>query len=85
MSRIVEFFIAPDDDAAATAVGHGPDGDEVAQYGNFSPGIAMDEWMSAFGIVGGDGPLTLAQDGNSFVSAASASLQPRWPPRTRSN
>ena len=75
MSRIVEFFIAPDDDAAATAVGHGPDGDEVAEYGNFSPGIAMDEWASAFGIVGDDGSRTLAQDGGSFVSAAPAGLQ----------
>ncbi len=59
MSRIAEFFVAPDDGAAATALGHGPDGDEVAQYGNFSPSIAMGEWEIAFGIVHGDGPRTL--------------------------
>ena len=75
MSTIAEFFIAPDDDAAATVVGHGPDGDEVARYGNFSPDIAMGEWESAFGIVRDDGPRTLAHDGDSFVFAASASLQ----------
>jgi len=75
MSTIVEFFIAADDGVAATVVGRGPDGDEVARYGNFSPSIAMDEWESAFGKVSGDGPRTLAQDGNSFVLAASVSLQ----------
>ncbi len=75
MSRIVEFFVAPDDGAAATAVGHGPDGDEVARYGNFSPGIAMDEWEIAFGIVREAGSRTIAHDGDSFVTAASASLQ----------
>lgn len=75
MSRIVEFFVAPDDGAAATAVGHGPDGDEVAQYGNFSPSIAMGEWEIAFGIVHGDGPRTLAQDSGRFITVASASLQ----------
>jgi hypothetical protein len=48
---------------------------EAAQYGNFSPGIAMDEWQSAFGIVRGDGPRTVADDGSSFVFAAPASLQ----------
>src|SRR5512135_1542237 len=94
MSGIVEFFIAPDDDAASTVVSHGPDGDEVARYGNFSPGIAMGEWESAFGMVRDDGPLTLAQDGNSFVSAASASRRAatvsrpgsagrKWPPACR--
>jgi hypothetical protein len=56
-------------------VGHGPDVDEIARYGNFSPGIAMGEWESAFGIVRSDGPRILAHDGNAFVLAASASLQ----------
>ena len=39
MSSIVEFFIAPGDDAAAAAAGHGPGGvTEAARYGNFEPG-----------------------------------------------
>ena len=45
---------------------HGPDGDEVAQDGNFSPGIVMGEWESAFGMVRDDGPLTLAP-GRQFL------------------
>jgi hypothetical protein len=75
VSTIVEFFIAPGDDAAAAVADHGPDGVyEAARYGNFSPDIAMGEWESAFGIVRVDGPRTVA-DGSSFVLAASASLQ----------
>lgn len=76
MSTIVGFFIAPADDAAAAIADYGLDGMyEAAQYGNFSPGIAMDVWESAFGIVRGEGPRTVADDGSSFVFAASASLQ----------
>lgn len=72
---IVEFFIAPGDDAAAAVADHGPDGVyEAAQYGNFSPDIAMGEWEIAFGIVGDGGPRTVTE-GSSFVLAASASLQ----------
>jgi hypothetical protein len=75
VSTIVEFFIAPGDAAAAAAADHGPDGVyEAARYGNFSPGIAMGEWESAFGIAGDDGPRTVA-DSSSFILAASASLQ----------
>jgi hypothetical protein len=76
MSTIVEFFIAPGDDAASAVAGHGPDRVyDVARYGNFSPSIAMGEWESAFGIVPDNGPRTVASDGSSFVFAASASLQ----------
>jgi hypothetical protein len=75
ISTIVEFFIAPGDDAASAVAGHGPDGVyEAARYGNFSPSIAMGEWESAFGIVPDNGPRTVASDGLSFVFAASASL-----------
>jgi len=75
MSTIVEFFIAPGDDAAAAVADHGPDGVyETAQYGNFSPDIAMGEWESALGIAGDGRPRTVAV-GSSFVVAASAALQ----------
>jgi hypothetical protein len=76
MSTIVEFFIAPGDDAAAAVACHGPDGVyEIARYGNFCPDMALAEWESAFGIVRDDGPPTIAEDGSSFIFAASASLQ----------
>jgi hypothetical protein len=52
MSRIVEFFIAPDDEAArrvADLVG-GPSGefDTLDKYGNFDPEEAMRGWDVAF-------------------------------------
>jgi hypothetical protein len=75
MSTIVEFFLAPGDGQAAAVADHGPDGTyETAEYGNFSPNIAMDEWVEAFGIVGG-GARDIAGDDSHFVFAASASLQ----------
>jgi hypothetical protein len=76
MSSIVEFFIAPDDDAAAAVAGHGPDGvTEVARYGNFDPVTTMGEWESSFGIARDDGPRIIAGDGRPLVLAVSASLQ----------
>jgi hypothetical protein len=76
MSSIVEFFIAPGDDAAAAAAGRGPDGvTEVARYGNFDPVTTMAEWESSFGIVGDDGPRIIAGDGRPLVLAVPASLQ----------
>jgi hypothetical protein len=76
MSAIVEFFIAPGDDAAMAVAANGPDGIyETAQYGSFSPDIAMEEWERAFAIADGNGPRTVASNGSSFVFAVSASLQ----------
>jgi hypothetical protein len=76
MSSIVEFFIAPGDDAAATVADHGPDRvNEVARYCNFDPVTTMGEWESSFGIVRDDGPRIIAGDGRPLVLAVSASLQ----------
>jgi len=76
MSSIVEFFIAPGDDAAAAVADHGPDGvNEVARYGNFDPVTTTGEWESSFGITGDDGPRIIAGDGRPLVLAVSASLQ----------
>jgi hypothetical protein len=76
MSSIVEFFIAPGDDAAAAVAGHGPEGvTEVARYGNFDPVTTTSEWESSFGIVRDDGLRIIAGDGRPVVLAVSASLQ----------
>jgi hypothetical protein len=76
MSSIVEFFIAPGDDAATVVPGHGPDGvNEVARYGNFDPVTTVGEWESSFGIVRDDGPRIIARDGRPLVLAVSANLQ----------
>ena len=76
MSSIVEFFIAPGDDAAAAVAGHGPDGvTEVARYGNFDPVTTMGEWEHSFGIAGDDGPRIIAGDGRPLVLAVPARLQ----------
>ena len=80
MSSIVEFFIAPGDDAAAAVADHGLDGvNEVARYGNFDPVTTTGEWESSFGIVRDDGPrsawfqrtsISLAASGRSFMVPA---------------
>ena len=45
VSTIVEFFIAPDDQAAATIVEGGPDGTfETLTVGNFDAITAIEEW-----------------------------------------
>jgi len=76
MSSIVEFFIAPDDDAAAAVAGHGPDSvTEAARYGNFDPVTTTGQWKSSFGIAGADGPRIIAGDGRPLVLAVPASLQ----------
>src|SRR5262245_15647735 len=76
MSSIVEFFIAPGDDAAAAAASRGPDWvSEVARYGNFDPVMMMGEWESSFGLVRDDGPHIIAGDGRPLVLAVPASLQ----------
>jgi hypothetical protein len=47
MSSIVEFFIAPGDDAAAAVAGHGSDRmNEAARYGNFDPVTMLNEIAS---------------------------------------
>jgi hypothetical protein len=76
MSSIVEFFIAPGDDAAAAVADHGPAGvTGVARYGNFDPVTTMGDWESSFGIAGDDGPRIIAGDGRPLVLAVPAGLQ----------
>jgi hypothetical protein len=76
MSSIIEFFIAPDDDAAAAVADHGPGpGRDVVQYGNFDPVTTMGEWEDSFDIVPDDDPPAIAGDGLPLVLAVSASLQ----------
>jgi hypothetical protein len=49
VSIIVEFFIAPDDEAAVSIAEHGPTGTfEVAEYGNFVPDLWLAELEEAF-------------------------------------
>jgi hypothetical protein len=86
MSIIVEFFVAPDDRAAADAADGGPEGRfEIARYGNFIPDLAMMEWEVIFtggsldGILADGGPriladLGLGQGNGPAVIAARAAL-----------
>jgi hypothetical protein len=49
VSIIINFFVAPDHEAAAAVVGHGPDGVfESLAFGNFDASEAMIEWESIF-------------------------------------
>jgi hypothetical protein len=76
VSSIVEFFIAPDDDAAATLADHGPGPgkDVVGEYGNFDPVSTMGEWEDSFDIVPDHDSRGIAGDGRG-VYAVSPSLQ----------
>jgi hypothetical protein len=76
VSSIVEFFIAPDDDAAAAVAVHGPGRgtDVVGEYGNFDPVSTMGEWEDSFDIVPDHDPRGIAGDGPG-VYAVSPSLQ----------
>jgi hypothetical protein len=50
MSTIIDFFVAPDDAAAAGVVHGGPRGTfETVTYGNFDVFLALGEWDAAFG------------------------------------
>ncbi|PYC87579.1 hypothetical protein C7C46_04090 [Streptomyces tateyamensis] len=49
MSTIIEFYVAPDDEAAATVVEHGPAGIfESLSCGNFDVEEALMEWEGIF-------------------------------------
>ncbi|WP_433360981.1 hypothetical protein ACQPZX_27660 [Actinoplanes sp. CA-142083] len=53
MSSIIEFFVAPDDDAAADVLEDGPSDEyETASYGNFDVFSTIEEWEQIF--TGGD-------------------------------
>lgn len=82
MSILIEFFIAPDDAAAATALDGGPEGrfTTVSDYGSFLVFQAMVEWESLLtgreisDLLDADEPRTVADDGGT-VFAASPALQ----------
>jgi hypothetical protein len=83
MSSIIRFFVAPDDEAAATVVDGGPEGTfESVTYGNFDADLALLEWDSlltgrAFDdllLASAAGVITDEDDG-ALIVAASAELQ----------
>jgi len=83
MSSIIRFFVAPDDEAAATVVDGGPEGTfESVTYGNFDADLALLEWDSlltgrAFDdllLASAAGVITDEDDG-ALIVAASVELQ----------
>jgi len=83
MSSIIRFFVAPDDEVAATVVDGGPDDTfEAVTYGNFDADLALLEWDSlltgrAFDdllLASASGVITDEDDG-ALIVAASAELQ----------
>ncbi|WP_344439677.1 hypothetical protein [Kitasatospora nipponensis] len=85
MSIIIKFFVAPDDEAAAAVVDHGPDeAFESLVFGNFDVEEAMIEWESILTgrsfdeLVEADEPAVVADPGDGegpMVLAASKVLQ----------
>ncbi|MFE7113586.1 hypothetical protein ACFU98_46400 [Streptomyces sp. NPDC057575] len=85
MSIIIKFFVAPNDEAAATVVERGPDGVfESLVFGNFDVEEALIEWESIFtgrrfeDLVAADEPRVVADPGDGegpLVLVASAPLQ----------
>ncbi|OCC07929.1 hypothetical protein [Streptomyces sp. PTY087I2] len=83
MSIIVEFFVAPDDTAAALALRNGPgEACESLSLGNFDPVGAVVEWQSLLTdrsfedlVDAGEPRVVVAQDdGGCFVFALSPDL-----------
>jgi hypothetical protein len=83
MSSIIRFFVAPDDEAAATVVDGDPENTfESVTYGNFDADLALLEWDSlltgqAFDdllLASASGVITEEEDG-ALIVAASAELQ----------
>ena len=79
MSIIVDFFTAPDDNAAAGVVDGGPAGRfETVKYGNFIPDLALMEWEAVFsggsleGALAGGAPRIVAGRGQGSVAAVIA-------------
>jgi hypothetical protein len=69
VSIIVKFFIAPDDQAAAAVVDHGPsDLYETREYGNFLPDLVMEEWDEVFADL--DFPYVPSERGRRTVADA---------------
>ena len=83
MSSIIQFFVAPDDEAAATMVDGDPEHTfESVTYGNFDADLALLEWDSlltgrAFDdllLASASGVITDEDDG-ALIVAASVELQ----------
>ena len=83
MSSIITFFLAPDDEAAATVADSDPAGTfESVTYGNFDADLALLEWDSlltgrAFDtllLASAAGVITEEEDG-ALIVAASVELQ----------
>ena len=83
MSSIIEFFVAPDDEAAATVVDGGPDKTfESVTFGNFDADMALLEWDSLLTgrsfddvlLASASGVITDEDDG-ALIVAASPELQ----------
>jgi hypothetical protein len=69
VSSIIEFFVAPDDTAAAGVAERGPGGSfESATYGNFDVWSTLVEWES---ILGSRGLVELMTSGGPEVVAGS--------------
>jgi hypothetical protein len=79
----VEYFAAPDDEAAAAVLGPGPEGTfESLQYGNFDGITALAEWDSILtgrdlgDLSDAEVPRIVADDeGGTSIVAASSELQ----------
>jgi hypothetical protein len=91
VSSIIEFFVAPDDSAAAGVAKRGPGGRyESATYRNFSVWSTLVEWESILAsrslveLMTSGGPDVVAgSDGFPVVLVASHDLHPlRWPALT---
>lgn len=74
MSSIIEFFVAPDDTAAAGVAENGPGGSfESAAYGNFDVWSTLVEWESILSgrsleePIAGGGPHIVTGDGSPVV------------------
>ncbi|OXM60912.1 hypothetical protein [Amycolatopsis vastitatis] len=82
MSSIIEFFVAPDDAAAAGVVQNGPGaGFEPAAYGNFDVWSTLGEWESILTgrgleepIAGGGPDVVAGGDGSPVVLAVPRDL-----------
>ena len=83
MSSIIIFFVAPDDEAAATVVDDGPDGTfESVTFGNFDADLALLEWDSLLtgrsfdDLLRASAPGVITdEDDGALIVAASVELQ----------
>jgi hypothetical protein len=83
MSSIIKFFLAPDDEVAATAVDGGPDDTfESVTFGNFDADLALLEWDSLLTgrpfddlLLASASEVITDEDDGALIVAASVELQ----------